>query len=97
MSMSMGSMSILLGFFLDIQNGAALVLSALGAGAMGQLLLVAVGALGEPDGGQKVVGSGGVAVRRVEWRLFGFGMMQIPFDSCPLQLCLTGAPSESAP
>ena len=38
---------VLLCFF-HFQNGAALVGSALGAGAMGQLLLVAAGALGEP-------------------------------------------------
>jgi hypothetical protein len=47
--------SWLLGCFLDVQNGAALVRAALGAGAMGQLLLVAVGALGDSHGGQKVV------------------------------------------
>jgi hypothetical protein len=34
----------LLGGFLDIEDGAALVLAALGAGAMGQFLLVAGGA-----------------------------------------------------
>ena len=45
----------LLGCFLDVQHGAALVLAALGAGAMGQLLLVAGGALGDAHGGQKVV------------------------------------------
>jgi hypothetical protein len=45
----------LLGFFLDIDHGAALVLAALGAGAMGELLLVAGGALGDPNGGQKVM------------------------------------------
>jgi hypothetical protein len=41
----------LLGFFLDFDNGAALVLAALGAGAMGELLLVAGGALGDTHGG----------------------------------------------
>jgi len=41
--------------FLDVENGAALVLSALGASAVGQLLLVAVGALGEAHSRQKVV------------------------------------------
>jgi len=45
----------LLGCFLDIDHGAALVLAALGAGAMGQLLLVACGTFRDPDGGQKVV------------------------------------------
>jgi hypothetical protein len=47
---------ILLGFFLYyIQDGMALVLATLGAGAMGQLLFVAGGALGYAHGGQKVV------------------------------------------
>jgi hypothetical protein len=56
----------LLDGFLDVQHGAALVGSALGAGAMGQLLLVAVGALGDADGGQKVVRAAkGSAARRV--------------------------------
>jgi hypothetical protein len=45
----------LLGSFFNIKNGAALVLSALGAGAMGKLLLVTVGALRHADSGQKVV------------------------------------------
>jgi hypothetical protein len=45
----------LLGCFLDVQNGAALVGAALGAGTVGQLLLMAVGALGESDRGEKVV------------------------------------------
>jgi hypothetical protein len=45
----------LLGCFLDIDYGAALVLAALGAGAMGQLLLVAGGAFRDPNGSQKVV------------------------------------------
>jgi len=45
----------LLGFFLDIDNGASLVLAALGAGAMRELFLVAGGALGDADGGQEIV------------------------------------------
>jgi hypothetical protein len=45
----------LVGYFLDVEDGAALVLAALGAGAMGQLLLVAVGALGNAGGGEEVV------------------------------------------
>jgi hypothetical protein len=45
----------LLGFFLDVENGSAFILAALGAGAMGQLLLVAVGALGEARSRQEVV------------------------------------------
>jgi hypothetical protein len=45
----------LLRSFLDVQNGATLVGAALGAGAMGQLLFVAVGALGESYGRKKVV------------------------------------------
>src|SRR5208282_6846088 len=46
----------LLGFFY-VQHGTALVRSALGAGAMGQLLFVAVGALRDPDRSEKVVGA----------------------------------------
>ena len=57
MSMSM-ERSVLLGCFLDVQNGAALVGSALGAGVVGQLLFVAVRALGEADGRQESRGSG---------------------------------------
>jgi hypothetical protein len=49
-----GVLERLLGF-LDFEDGAALVLAALGAGAMGQLLLVAGGAFRDPNGGQKVV------------------------------------------
>jgi hypothetical protein len=41
--------------FLDSDHGAALVLAALGAGAMGQLLFVAGWALGYAHGGEKVV------------------------------------------
>jgi hypothetical protein len=52
----------LLSFFY-VQHGTALVRTALGAGAMGQLLFVAVGALREADRGKKVVGAaeGGAA------------------------------------
>ena len=49
----------LLGCFLDVQDGAALVGSALGAGVVGQLFLVAVGALRDADGGRGSRGSGG--------------------------------------
>jgi hypothetical protein len=56
MSMSIGVLT-LLGCFLYVQHGAALVRSALGAGAMGQLLLVAVGALRQPHCGKKIVGA----------------------------------------
>jgi len=56
----------LLGGFLDVQNGAALVCAALGASAVGQLLFVAVGALRDARGRQKVVGAAiGCAARRV--------------------------------
>jgi hypothetical protein len=56
----------LLGSFLDVQHGAALVSAALGAGAMGQLLLVAVRTLGNTYGGEEVVGAAvGGAARRV--------------------------------
>jgi hypothetical protein len=41
--------------FLYIEHGAALIRSALGAGAMGQLFFVTVGALGEAGRGKKVV------------------------------------------
>jgi hypothetical protein len=47
----------LFGGFLDFQNGPTLVRATFGAGVMGQLFLVAVGTLGEPGGGQKVVGA----------------------------------------
>jgi hypothetical protein len=61
----------LLGFFLDIEDGASLVLAALGAGAMGQLLLVAGGALGDAHGGQKVVAAAkrGTARRVAPFRI----------------------------
>jgi hypothetical protein len=45
----------LLGCFLDVQNGVALVGPALRAGAVRQLLFVAVGAFRESHGRQKVV------------------------------------------
>ena len=52
----------LLSFFY-VQDGTALVGAALGAGAMRQLLFVTVGALGEADRSQKVMGAaiGGAA------------------------------------
>jgi len=68
-------MSILLGF-LDLQHGAAFIHSAFGAGAMGQLLLVAARALGEPGCGEKVVGTAvsctarGVAPLRIRHDVF---------------------------
>ena len=87
-------MSILLGF-LDFQHGAAFIRSALGAGAMGQLLFVAVRALREPGGGKKVVGTAeGGAARGVA--PFRIRHDAIPFDSCPLA-CLAGARNVSAP
>jgi len=43
--------------FLGIQHGTSLVLSALGAGAMRKLLLVAVRALRNPGLGQEIVGT----------------------------------------
>jgi hypothetical protein len=46
---------LLLGGFFDFEDVAALVDAALGAGAVGELLLVAVGALGDADGGKEVV------------------------------------------
>ena len=47
----------LLGLFLDVEHGAALISAALGAGVVGQLLLVTAGALGEAGGRQEVVGA----------------------------------------
>jgi hypothetical protein len=66
MSMSMGcSRSKLLGF-LHFQNCTAFVLAALGAGAMGQLLLVAVGAFGDTRGREEIMSTAiGGAARRV--------------------------------
>ena len=43
--------------FLGVQHGPAFVLSALGAGAMGKLLLVAVGALRDSGRGEEVMGA----------------------------------------
>src|SRR5581483_1106831 len=45
----------LLDCFLHFQNCAAFVLAILWAGTVGQLLLMAVGALGEPAGSQKIM------------------------------------------
>ena len=57
--------SLLCGF-LGLKHRAALVLSALGAGAMGKLLLVAVRALRQAGRGEEVVGAAiGGAARRV--------------------------------
>jgi hypothetical protein len=49
--------------FLDFEHSAAFVCPTLGAGAMGQLLFVAVGTLREPGSGKKVVSTavGGAA------------------------------------
>jgi hypothetical protein len=61
----------LLGFFLDIKNGASLVFAALGASAMGELLLVTGGALRDAYSGQKVVraAKGGAARRVAPFRI----------------------------
>ena len=67
----------LLGFFY-VQHGTALVRSALGAGAMGQLLFVAVGAFRETHSGQEIVRAAegstarGVAPFRIRHDLFPF-------------------------
>jgi hypothetical protein len=45
----------LLGFFLDVEHSSAFIHAALRAGAMGQLLLVTVRALGEARSRQEVV------------------------------------------
>jgi L-serine deaminase len=74
--MSMGPLTGVLPGFLHFQDGAALVRSALGAGAVGQLLFVAVGTLGEARRGQKIVGAAvggaarGVAPFRIRHREF---------------------------
>ena len=88
MSVSIGVDVNLLGF-LHFQHGAAFVRSALGAGAMGQLLLVAVRALGEPGCGEKVVGTadGGTARGVAPFRIRHDA---VPFEFCPLKL-LAGA------
>lgn len=60
-----------LGGFLGLKHGTALVGTAFGTGAMRQLTLMAVGALGKSGGGQKIVGAAfgraglGVAAFRV--------------------------------
>jgi hypothetical protein len=66
--------------FLDGEDLAALVVSALRADAVGQLALVAVGALGGADGVRKSW-LRRLAVRCLEWRRFGFGIA-VPFR-CP--------------
>ena len=56
----------LLGGFLRLDDGTALVLATFGAGTVGKLLLVAVRALGEAGGSEEVVGTSiGGAARRV--------------------------------
>ncbi len=59
--------------FLDGEDGAALVLAALGAGAVGELALAAVGADGEA-GGVRKSWLRRLAVRCLEWRRFGLGI-----------------------
>jgi len=72
----------LLGGFLDFENLAALVLAALGAGAMGQLLLVAYRALGEAGGSEKIMGTTiGSAARRV-------APFRIRHDAIPFKISL---------
>jgi hypothetical protein len=73
-------LSLLLGCFLDFEDGASLVSSALQAGAMGELLLVAVRTLGHADSGQEVVraAEGGAARRVAPFRIRHF-----KFLSCP--------------
>jgi hypothetical protein len=69
--------------FLGFKHGAALVLAALGAGVMGQLLLVAIGALRDAGGGQEVVGAAvggaarGVAPFRIRHGAIPFGVIRI--------------------
>ena len=78
----------LLRSFLGIQHRSALVLSALGAGAMGKLLLMAVRALRKAGLSQEVVGTAvGAAARRVApFRIrhdalpFAFSPVRTSFD-----------------
>ena len=71
--------------FLHCEHGAALVLAALGAGLMGQLFFVAIGALRESGGGKKVVSTAvGGAARGVA--PFRIRHDAIPFKSGPLAL-----------
>ena len=73
--------------FLRIQNRTALVLSALGTGAMGKLLLMAVRALRNTSLSQKIVGTAvGAAARRVA--PFRIRHDAIPFASRSLQTAL---------
>jgi len=74
----------LLGGFLDVENGAAFVGAALGAGVVGKLLLVTVGALGDAAGGQKIVrpAIGGTARRVAPFRIRHGA---IPFVFAPRQ------------
>jgi hypothetical protein len=68
--------------FLHIEHGAALVLAALGAGLMGQLFFVAIGALRESGSGKKVVrtAKGGAARGMAPFRIRHDA---IPFKSGP--------------
>src|ERR1700685_1767568 len=95
MSVSIGAQTNttnqLLGCFLDVQHGAALVGPALGAGAMRQLLLVTVGALGDADGGQEVVRAAvGSSARRMA--PFRIRHDKIPFVFPPAGLTAPGQP-----
>src|ERR1035438_587557 len=73
----------LLGSFLHVQHRAALVGAALGAGAMRQLLLMAVRAFGDAHGGQKVVRAAkcGTACRVAPLRIRHDA---VPFVSSPV-------------
>ena len=67
----------LLRCFLDVQHGATLVRSALGASVMGKLLLVAVGALGYARGRQEVVRAAKCSAAR------GMAPFRIRHDAIP--------------
>ena len=76
---------MLLACFFGRQNSAALVLTALAAGTVRQLALVAVGALGEAGGGKKIVAAAlGSPLLRVA--PFWIRHCSIPFDR-PRRTC----------
>jgi hypothetical protein len=80
----------LLGCFLDVQNGTALVSAAFGAGAVRELLLVAVRALGDADGGKKVVRA---AKRGAARRVAPFRIRHDKFLSCFRELLVATGPT----
>jgi hypothetical protein len=95
MSVSIGAQANtdrLLGCFLDVQNGTALVCAAFGAGTMRELLLMAVGAFGNADSSEKVVRT---AKRGAARRMAPFRIRHDKFLSCLRELLVaTGTTSQ---